>query len=521
MKLEYLILIPALMTGWGLGSFLQNDSETSIAPTAKSEVVTVAPTSSTRNFGSSTSAAPTSSSLCREALDKLKNQPDLHPMVRRALQDRALRAWLEIEPAGALSYAEQQIIHRYHANLGQDLFRVWVDLDPEGAKQAFSVASPALINSCFSSFCIDLGKKDAAGTLQFIASRQWVKQGNFGHKETITQIYHDWATRDPKAAILHADSDGDSLCAAYTGWAKIDPLAAWEAAPKSEGAMNMRPILQALAPYILPLNPDLISKIPGSNSDDFARDWVTADFEGARKFAMNLPKDSPVRATLFHEIAGSIATADPEGAIALFQESGGSETSDYTNSGIFRQAFISLNSTNPHRARELLREIPEHHRAVALGGILTNEFAIDPTNASLQCRMFLDNPATRDLVIPALERALSWRHGSGNHDLTKVVETIPELRPKVREYLLTGWVRTAPEAAANFLAEEANHQVEQGQSFSNQERPGQWPNYHSPDRISLPSGSTRCLLGIFKTTSPLHSPRTGHDLIEDPLKNGS
>lgn len=391
-------------------------------------------------------------------------------MIRRALQDRILRAWLELDPEDALSHAEDQVRARWKKSIGQDLFRVWIDLDAEGAKQAFAVASPALVASCFRTVCDHLGQRDPEGTLDFIASRQWVSKGSFDQEYAIKAIYSHWATTNPQAALAHAGSNAKSRKAAYIGWARVAPLAAWESAsaeknPEQEVLIPGNSTLSAIAPYVLSENPELYRDISSAFQSETLRSWIQADFEGVRKLALSLPENSSFRKSLNRAIAKKIANAEPERAIALYQDSEGSTTSSYHNSGLYKQAFLTLNSTNPERARSLLNEIPEPHRPIALGGILTHEFAADPAKAVIRCREFLNDPATREFVLPALDRALSHGHGSGNHDLTQIVAALPELRPKVTGYLLEGWTRVAPEAAAGFLAEEAHRHAQQGTSI--------------------------------------------------------
>lgn len=480
MKLEILTLIPALALGWALASS-HSQTEKKPLPLEQHEQSTQAAPSRSRSLNIPNQSAPISSDQCRTALEELRNQTDLHPLIQQALLDQTIRAWIEIDPTAALAFAESQVRHNYETSLDKDLFRVWVDLDPDGAKQAFSVASPALIASSFFSFFTVLGERNPEDTLNFIESRQWTPKEQFSYRyrneQIIDHIYSNWGLRDPQAALLRAGSNEKAIQAAYTGWAKIDPLAAWNAATQEGTNVQNNHKAEAIAHLVIPAKPDLFKAFSdestnqskdarlflGTDYRKIATNWVNADLDGARKFIAN--DNHPAFASLKTQIAHSIATADPEGAIALFQEGGGSSTSSYNNSGIFRQAFLSLNSTDPGRARELLHEIPKQHLTIALSGILTHEFASDPERAALQARQFLDDSSTAEYVIPALERALSWGHGSGNHDLTNVVAAIPELRPKVRKYLLEGWVRVAPEAAADFLAEEAHQHANQGIDF--------------------------------------------------------
>ena len=481
MKLELFTLIPAFALGWALASSVPQEDNSSPASAQPKQEKPASARSSSLALNGTNQIVPKSSDQCQTTLADLKNETDLHPLIRRALVDQTLRAWLEVDPAAALAFAESQARHNYEASLDKDLFRVWVDLDADGAKQAFSVASPALIASCFYNFFIDLGKRNPEDTLDFMESRQWFPKEKatfrFRHEEIINTIYSAWGTRDPQAALLRAGSNQKAVQAAYTGWAKIEPLSAWEAATNGGTNIQGNPNAEAIAHLVLPIKPEVFMAFTKEETNqnrntpfllesklrDIATKWVKFDLDGARRF---LSEENNLEITaLKTQIAHSIATADPEGAIALFQETGGASTSSYRNHGIFRQAFLSLNSSDPARARELLQEIPAQHRHIALSGILTHEFARDPKQAMAQAQQFLNDPSTKEHLIPALGHALSWGHGSGNHDLTEVVDAIPELRPKVKGYLLEGWVRSAPEAAASFLAEEAHQHADQGLSF--------------------------------------------------------
>ena len=284
----------------------------------------------------------------------------------------------------------------------RDLRVLWTNLDPQGAKEAFALASPALVEDCHRSFCLNLAKDDPEGTLEFMKIRKWVTPPLHGQLDNSqNKIYEIWASTDPEAAVHHAGSDQMNLRACYLGWAKRDPKAVLEVISQIQKKFDRDDCLEVIARYVLPNDPFL--ELDDLRANSVTSLWARDDFDGFHKFAESLPADSPWRKAFFKEVAEKMATADPEAAIELFQEAGGAETSDYTNSGIFRQAFISLNASDPERAKELLLEIPEQHRHIGLEGILTNEFAVDPVSAILQARDLLEDGETREYVLPALK----------------------------------------------------------------------------------------------------------------------
>ena len=400
----------------------------------------------------------------------------MHPLIRNALQDQILRAWLDSDPAGALEHAEASVVD-WGESFGKELFRVWLDLDPDTAFQSFTLASPALRGSVFESFFTQFADLDPQRTLEFMDSPDLIELGTIYDRrgKVYAHAYQRWAESDPRAALEHYQTNllekqtvGYSqwpLPRIFETWAKSDPLAALKYLRSIRGKdqkiassyHQMALIEPAIARFILSENPDLIEEF--ENPAYSSSSWVAADLNGALDFADSLPKDHLWRSHLLVKAAERLATTDPARALALYLEGQSSpaiEKDPWGSTDIgfpdsfYHEAFQNLNARDPSHAADLLDSVPEKHRALALGGILTHEFAKNPRAAIARIESYYQDPAHRDLVDKALSRSLDW----GKQSPTEVIAAMPEVRRLIQGEVLESWARKEPEAVAAFISEE-------------------------------------------------------------------
>ena len=90
-----------------------------------------------------------------------------------------------------------------------------------------------------------------------------------------------------------------------------------------------------------------------------------------------------------------------------------------------------------------------------MSGYLTFAFAADEAGAIAQCREWLTDPARQNSVYDAMLMAFRWGHGAGARDPSTVLAAIPELASRVDSNVLSGWAKTNPTGAAEFIAQRA------------------------------------------------------------------
>ena len=437
---------------------------------------------------------------CRAAL----NEPDVlmgvHPLVVSTFRDRALRRWIDLDPADALAYAEDELRGKYRRSLANDLFRVWLDLDVESAMDALAKASPALVDAAVPKFLEQLAQIDPKRAFEETQGPKWRLTGN--DAAAVNRILAIWARQDPEEAAEKALSLDPSY---YTGgmvassfvaeaWAKFDPLAALEFFKKHDAEER---VIGAFVGYLSKNDPSQILELRDKYADfqftQIMRGWAGNDPEGAIDYARSLPEDDPLRTKLMNQAAKQIATSDPERALSIFSKSDGSGVADLQEIVVLRQAFTTLAAADFDVALERWKGSPSEQRVGALSGIMLNSFTLDQEAACRQCRKLLDNPDTAESVIPALSIALSWGHGGGPYDLTEIVTELPELGPVITGDLLDGWVSTAPESAAEFIAERVaeSRGDEIGEADSVTELSIARPEFMSQWLQTLPEGAFR------------------------------
>ena len=399
---------------------------------------------------------PKSPEACRAALEEADAlKASVHPLVVATLRDRALRSWIELDPTGALAFAEASLHGKSRANIAEDLFRVWLDLDVDSAMNAFAQASPATVQTATTGFFDQLAQIDPVRAADALVDPKWNVHGNQAFF-TASKVFATWAHRDPKAAAERAVSIEKSWFgstrAVAAVWGESDPLAAWEFFKSTEVASVA---LQALGGPLLSLGIDPTSEMKrpalSHERSEIAQNWVAHDLDSALSFAQTLPHGDPWKKDLLTQVARSLATADPDRALEIFPGSGG--TGPLKNLHVLREAFASLAATDMDATMDRWRETPDDQRAGALSGIMTHQFASDRAEACRLCRRLLDDPASSEFVLPALSTALSYGHGGAPQDLADVLDAVPELAPLVTSHFLNGWVMVAPESAAELIAD--------------------------------------------------------------------
>jgi len=446
---------------------------------AKSPAIKEAPAKQTiRSFPTSASDLPSellSVADVKKALVDLEGKSDLHPLMARALRDRALRTWLDLDPASALIYAEENVTP-WGESFGKELFRVWLDLDPDSALEGFSLASPALRDSVFKSFFTHFADLDPVRVIDLMNGNQWKRtDSTFDPRgDVFRHAYGKWAEINPRAAAEHYRENLAShnlvrysswpMTSIFQAWGESDPLAAWKyyqdidinmgTDKHGTTGLELMQIEAALARSVLTQNPDLIDEFEISPSKATEM-WVEADLQGALDFAESLPKDHLWRGHLLANAAMRLATTDPARALDLFLEGQNSSAAGiqggFTDT-FYHENFQMLNAQDPDRAHELLQSVPEQQRALALGGIIAQEFASDSQSAILKIQEFYQDPDTSRFMDRALARSIGWTE----QNPTEIISAVPAARSLVKGALLDNWTRKDPESAAAFLVEEMN-----------------------------------------------------------------
>ena len=464
------LVIAAVMLGFGIGWMTASKKSpesskpqwVSAEPPAPADHLHVPQSPVGRQF----TRALNSPDDCLRAIDEAEAlRGEAHPLVLTALRDRALRRWLELDPEGALAYAETKVKGNYEPGIAADLFRVWIDLDLESALNGFSQASPLLVNATRDTFFTNMAQIDPERTVDMLSKPPW--EGN-GHQwmTTMSSVFAIWASKDPQAAAetgrkmtTWTDYFGPAKTIAAV-WAEKDPAAAWAYFQANQIAKNRQAyndVRTLLAGYMLEEDPNTdISSFDEYRLGQLAEKWAKRDPESAIAAARSRrAEDDALSQKLFMHAARELATANPKRALSLLGESGDPENDTYEEHGLLRQAFASLASAGIEDALTNAAALPDNRKAHALSGIFTHQFALDQESALKSWRRLLDDPSVSQSVLPAMKVALSWGHGGGVHQLGTVLETIPEFNDHVDGYPLQGWARTDPEEAARFMTERA------------------------------------------------------------------
>ena len=395
---------------------------------------------------------------CRHFLESLAALPlDRPPGIARAEKNYALRRWLELDAESALAEAER----RPEGDFGTDLFRVWLDLNAPSALAAFGQASPALTKKARDAFFMALADKDPALAVRELEKPRWKSNDPWDY--ALKSAYEKWAFIDPPAAADQAGKQGsESSTGVARNWTIMDPKAAWRyykegltdsailGAVFAAAAALESPEAKQVVGEILALLKKKDPKRLDYELGQLARTLADQDPVAALEWARKQPPDDPLSKEVLTHSGRKLATSDPEQALALLAETGGSSRT-YENDGILREAFASLSASDPERALTLMNALPEKQRWAAMSGWLTRGFSADPDAAMQQTRAWLADPAMRQSAMSGWANAFSWGHGSGIRDPGPSLEAMPELNDAVTGYVLSTWAKGDPEAVAGWI----------------------------------------------------------------------
>ena len=382
-----------------------------------------------------------------------------HPWLARHERSYALRCWLELDAESALAEAEL----RGDAAFGMDLFRAWLNLNPGSALDAFTQASPALTAKLRDSFFPALAEKNPAQAAEALVQPRWKFKAPPAADTTLRAVYQKWAQSDPQAALAHAEAHSPAnhsphmSAFAARGWAATDPEAAWRFFKEEKkmleadaSAVSRGAVLQALLAGALKAGPSgaalmeeicqsqlapllqgegLARRMEELKFGEIARSLAQEDPRAALTWAQNLPENALLRAETLTAAARQLASAEPEYALGLLKETGGSK-SHWVNESVLREAFAALHASAPERAFELLTSLSSEERRHAAGGILTHAFSADPAAAIEQTRAWLADPDMKEAALTGWHLAFSWGHGSGTRDPGPLPGSHPGAEPK-------------------------------------------------------------------------------------------
>jgi len=431
---------------------------------------------------------------CRAALDDLEALVGkTHPLVVSALRDHALRRWLELNAESALSFAEADVGLPYQPSIANDLFRVWLDLDVDSALSSFAQASPSLVKTVRNSFFSNFAQIDPERAVAELANPRWKGARGWWHDYSTRNVFAIWASKDPEGAAEMAlewkneRKDTSAFSGVAEVWGQSDPLAAWEFIQTHKFANDAK---QMLIGYLLERDPEAdIGEHKDHQWRRIARPWADRDYQSAIDFARSRPEGDPLAHQLILRAASKLASSEPEHAMELLNERGPSDW-EYDYNGILWQAFASMAASDLDQSLERWRGLPEELRTFSLAGIITQQHATDQNETLKNLRTWIDDPSIGEAVLPAMAIALSHGHGGGAQDLGSFIEEFPEFGTHVGEYLLQGWVRTDPEAAAGFIAKkvEANGGKDIGENSSIAELAFSRPEFTAGWLPTLPEG---------------------------------
>jgi hypothetical protein len=470
-----------LLLGVGAAALLKHPGGT--RGQALPAIQTASRTHAARETRTGAASALADVQACRDLLKSAAVPDGRHPLLRRLDRERALRRWLELDPAGALREAERDPA----AVFGKDLFRAWIELNPSAALEAMHGANRLLVGAVAKDFFIALMTRDPALAAAELKTPRWQTEGTaFLGSDFYFQVYRQWMLADPAAAIVamkapDAIHDVGLMSAAYAmalAWSESDFNGAWNWAFPNGGNAAARPSLAhgLLAMGLLTGSVDamrILDALPkpsaqaahsGFDLREMSADAMAdEDPNKALAWAESRPADDPLRLLLLGKVARKLASSEPERALALLHAAGvppEDSMEGFAVADTLRQCFAALAATDPAQAVEQIRKLPESQRSDALGGYLTREFAVDPAAATEQCREWFADPAMKDSLPQAWAKAFSWGHGAGVRDPGEVLAAIPELNEAVDDSVLSSWTKAKPEAAAGWIAQ----RLEQGKT---------------------------------------------------------
>jgi hypothetical protein len=456
-----LLALAGLAVGWTASSVSRTDRiDTSheAVPASKPEPATKA--GPRRPNGTATFSDV---AACRAAL--FAEVDDRHPLLRRFERERALRRWLELDAASALAEARKDP----RDDFAKELFRQWVQIEPRAALDALNAADRELAGAVARDFFLALMTRDPALAAAELERPKW-KKGDTDwlgwdfRKHVLVQ----WMRSDPAAAIASFGPPGSKTSlnndeqAMAVAWAEADFTAAWaHFAPEcnDDGFFTVSGAMEMLAHGLLQ-GVDQAREIeaaladPAGPSDRGPRDQLAeamaeSDPLAALEWASSRPDGDALRVMIEREVAGELASSDPEAALAMWKSSGGKES--YEDKHVLRECFAALAADDPAGAAARVAEYSGSQRLGAMGGVLTRVFADDPAAAEAQCRAWLADPALAADAGKAWAMAFSWGYGAGPRDPGPMLAAIPELDDAVDADVLSTWTKVAPEAAAAWI----------------------------------------------------------------------
>ncbi len=403
---------------------------------------------------------------CREFLGLASlRYKDRHPLLQQAVRDYALRRWLELDAESALAEAERAPGEEYSSRgFANDLFRVWLDLNEDSAISAWHQASPALARTLRYSFLKTLAEKDGPKALAECRASLGVEDRWDWVEKEVLRI---WASYDPRAAAgmsLNSESNKDVL----DEWMRSDPAAAAEWIRERN---DMKKFGRSLLPWLLKTDPaaasELVNGPMSAGVSDYrrqtaAREWAKQNLEDALRWAESQPVNGLMVREVLNASVRMIAYSDPDRALEIMQRlsqptlqrpEGDRPMEKMEINGAWREIFASMAATDPDRARELVMKQPADSMQSALNGYFTHAFAADPGAAIAQCREWLADPAVKDTVLAAFADSFRWGQGAGPRDPSAALAAIPEFADAVDADVLSGWAKTDPRGAAEWIAQ--------------------------------------------------------------------
>jgi hypothetical protein len=461
--------IAGLCLGWGGAALWIDPKPPMTLPTGAPST----PAKRTVRAHSAAIAILTDTTACRDLLKASSTPDDRHPLLRRLDRERALRRWIELDPTGALTEAGRNPSSAF----ARDLFRAWIELDPAAALDALNGANRTLVGAVAKEFFVALMAKDPAMAAEELKSSKWKNEdASFLGWNFHSEVHAQWMRSDPAAAIASLANPNPEMelevveYAMAGAWAEIDFKAAWKHffpegggdpfkddpfASQDAKAMLAVGLLAGSADALkilesLPEKPERLGSIVLDHRADIAESMVDENPAAALEWANSRPSDDPLRLRILASAASAIASSDPEQALSLLGESGGSEN-EWENAGILRESFAALAADDPVGTAARIPQLPDDQRKDAISGYLTRVFATNPAAATEQCRTWLTDPALREHLPAGWAKAFSWGHGAGARDPGEFLTAIPELNDAVDEDVLSSWAKTNPQAAAGWI----------------------------------------------------------------------
>jgi hypothetical protein len=332
-------------------------------------------------------------------------------MLLRSAKDYAIRRWLELDAESALAAAGRNLHEEFgQSGFTRDLFRVWLDLNVDSAVSAWKRAGPALARLVRPFFLVSLAVKDGHRALtECRASRSLVgNQWDFSENE----VLEVWARHDPRAAAEMGNG-------------------------RKAGGLRENPRFSTM------------------------REWAESDPVELLHWAESQPSSGRTVQEAFRAAAKELAYADPDRAreILLRVQTLPGERKELSRSEsrqidhAWREVFASEAARDVTRAGELAMSQPLEVRRSALHGYFTYVFAADPEAALSQCKKWIRDPAAKDTVLLAFADSFRWGPGSGARDPSAVLAAIPEFADRIDADVLSGWAKTNPRGAAEWLAQ--------------------------------------------------------------------